>query len=213
MKQSDEQVSSNHDSAFPNAAVVVALWCDFPEIGELILAHFYLKCPFLVPYNITKGQQQSNEDYYKSLGYNYASDGTIEKQDKYLKRMSGFMRLYAAIMVTQTVKNSSQHPYGIDHAWQWLARLLNLQPQPDITATMLFDFLEVCGNALAAVYGKQFFKLLQVLQTNYFPKIEAVTPNGSGGPVTRLKTFLEVCIHTQRISPPKGKLQPDFWRT
>ena len=45
---------------------------------------------------------------YRSLGYNYASDGTIEKQDKYLKRMSGFMRLYAAIMVTQTVKNSSQ---------------------------------------------------------------------------------------------------------
>lgn len=46
--------------------------------------------------------------FSRSLGYNYGSDGTIEKQDKYLKRMSGFMRLYAAIMVTQTVKGSTQ---------------------------------------------------------------------------------------------------------
>ncbi|XP_038054788.1 nucleoporin GLE1-like [Patiria miniata] len=214
VKQSDEQVSSNYESAFPFAAIAVTLWCDFPDLGDLMLAHFYLKCPFLVPYHITKSQEQSNQDYYKSLGYNYESDGTIEKQDKYLRRMSGFMRLYAAIMITQPMPNARKvHPYGIDHAWKWLARLLNVEPQPDITATMLFDFLEVCGHDLAASYHRQFFKLLQVLYRNYFPKIESVTPKGSGGPVMRLKTFLEMVTKTQRIAPPKGTLQADFWRT
>ncbi|XP_022106072.1 nucleoporin GLE1-like [Acanthaster planci] len=214
VKQSDEQVSSNYESAFPFAAIAVTLWCEFPDVGELMLAHFYLKCPFLVPYHITKSQDQSNEDYYKSLGYNYESDGVVEKQDKYLRRMSGFMRLYAAIMITQPMPGTKKvHPYGIDHAWKWLARLLNVEPQPDITATMLFDFLEVCGNALTAAYSRQFFKLIRVLYKNYFPKIVAVTPKGSGGPVVRLQTFLERVIKEQQIQPPKGKLQADFWRT
>ncbi|PIK60047.1 putative nucleoporin GLE1 [Apostichopus japonicus] len=126
------------------------------------------------------------------LGYQYDSEGVIEKQDKYLKRMSGFTRLYAAILVSSPPPGCGQiSPFGRERAWQWLSRLLNLEPQPDITATMLFDFLEVCGFALIETYNKQFFKLLEVLIHGYFPKIEAVTPKGSGGPVMRLKSYLQ----------------------
>ena len=35
------------------------------------------------------------------------------------------------------------HPHGVEKGWMFIARLLNLEPQPDITATTLFDFLEV----------------------------------------------------------------------
>ncbi|XP_011667038.2 nucleoporin GLE1 [Strongylocentrotus purpuratus] len=212
VKQGDEQVSSNHESAFAYAAIAVALWQDIPDMGDLFLYHFYQSSPFLVPYHMTKKDDQTLEEYYKSLGYCYESEGQIEKQDKYLKRMAGFTRLYAAIIATPPLRGQS-HPHGVERGWMFISRVLNLEPQPDITATTLFDFLEVCGQALSEAYGKQFFKLLQTIYRNYFPKIEAVTPQGSGGPVMRLKSFLEDCLKRQRVPPPKGFLSSDFWRS
>ena len=44
----------------------------------------------------------------RSIGYDYESDGAVEKQDKYLRRMSGYMRLYAAITISQPLRNSGQ---------------------------------------------------------------------------------------------------------
>ncbi len=35
------------------------------------------------------------------------------------------------------------HPHGVNHGWRWLAQILNMEPLADITATILFDFLEV----------------------------------------------------------------------
>lgn len=34
-------------------------------------------------------------------------------------------------------------PHGLNHGWRWLAQMLNMEPLADITATLLFDFLEV----------------------------------------------------------------------
>ena len=64
-KQGEEQVSSNHDTAFPIAAVAVGLWVEFPDVGDAILAHFYRCCPYLVPYYIPKKEDQTSEDYYR----------------------------------------------------------------------------------------------------------------------------------------------------
>lgn len=33
-------------------------------------------------------------------------------------------------------------PHGLNHGWRWLAQMLNMEPLADITATLLFDFLE-----------------------------------------------------------------------
>jgi hypothetical protein len=51
--------------AFAIAAVIEALWADFPDFGQLILGHFYRECPYLVPIFMPQVEGQSNEDYYK----------------------------------------------------------------------------------------------------------------------------------------------------
>lgn len=112
--------------AFPVAMIVVALWNEHPDFGELFLAHLHEACPFTVPVFLQQQEGQSNEDYYKSLGCKYSEDGTVEKQDKFLKRMSGLMRLYASITVTRQRKDVTKiHPHGLQHAWRWLAAVLN----------------------------------------------------------------------------------------
>ena len=59
-------------------------------------------------------------------------------------------------------------------------------------------------------YGPIFAKLLNALVSNYFGKIEAVTEEGCGGPVTRLRLFLEKAISTGAIDKPDGILRADF---
>lgn len=111
--------------AFGIAAVVLALMCDFPDFGWVLMAHFHTTCPYLVPVFLPRVQGQSIEDYYKSLGYKY-NDGVVEKQDKFLNRMSGIMRLYAAIIVARRRNGVViQHPFGLPNAWRWLAATLN----------------------------------------------------------------------------------------
>lgn len=52
-KQGDEQVSSRSEAAFPVAGVTVNLCVSFPELTEVILAHFHASCPVLVPFYAT----------------------------------------------------------------------------------------------------------------------------------------------------------------
>ncbi|XP_019614919.1 PREDICTED: nucleoporin GLE1-like [Branchiostoma belcheri] len=208
MKQGVEQIASNHESAFPIAAVAVGVWMEFPDVGDLLLAQFHRACPYIVPFYPPRMDGQTDEDFYKSKGYVY-KDGTVEKQDKFLKRMSGIMRLYAAIVQTDT--GSRRHPHGAAHGWCWLSSVINLDPETDVTATLLYDFLQVAGHALMKAYGKQFHKLLHILCRDYFTQIQAVTGAGQGGPVSRLKGLLEECIKTQRIPAPKGMLTSVFW--
>ena len=75
------------------------------------------------------------------LGYKVNRDGEVEGEDSYLRRMSGIVRLYAAIIQTPT--KPRPHPHGLEHGWAWLARVLNMEPHPSLTATALYDLLEV----------------------------------------------------------------------
>ncbi|XP_064618494.1 mRNA export factor GLE1-like [Lineus longissimus] len=214
VKQSDEQVSSNYESAFAIAAVCVGVWALIPEVGDLILAHFHALCPYIVPYYVPREEGQSSEEYYKALGYNF-TDGQPEQQDKFLKRMSGLMRLYSSILTTDLPAKMAPNgnPHGLNYAWMWITRILNMEPRPDITATLLHDFLQVTGCYLSRTFGRQFHKLLFVLQTEYMQKIRAVTPSGAGGPLVRLENCLEKWIKEGRIPPPEGVLSSNFWYT
>nr|SVE81961.1 EOG090X0755 [Daphnia magna] len=208
--QGEDQVNVNPKAAFPIAAIITELWLEFPVFGRLVLAHFYRQCPYLVPYYLPQQEGQSNEDYYKSLGYRYSS-GKVEQQPTYLKRMSGVVRLYAAVLISLPRRNQP-HPHGLEHAWRYLAALLNLSPRNDITAAILVEFLTVAGSAMSKEYGKQFQKLLHLICTEYFTMIRNVTPKGSGGgPVTRLEEFLHESITKGGISAPAGQLFPRFW--
>jgi len=64
-KQGEDQVASQSDAAFPTAAVAVGIWSEFPELGDLILAHFYSACPVLVPFYLPQGKDMSTAEHLR----------------------------------------------------------------------------------------------------------------------------------------------------
>ncbi|XP_046834195.1 mRNA export factor GLE1 [Vespa crabro] len=214
VNQGETLVSSKPKMAFAIATIIVALWNDHGDFGELLLAHFHKTCPFTVPVFMPKREGQTNEEYFKSLGYKYFENGSVEKQDKFLKRMSGLMRLYISITVTSQRKGiTKKHPYGLRHTWRWLATVLNSESQPntsDLRATLILDVLEVAGNSLWNVYPKQFHKMLMLLANEYYPRIQN-TDGISDGPLVRLEEFLKNTLARGSIPPPDGYLAPNFW--
>uniref|UniRef100_A0A672ZAN3 mRNA export factor GLE1 n=1 Tax=Sphaeramia orbicularis TaxID=375764 RepID=A0A672ZAN3_9TELE len=171
VKQGEEEVASHHEAAFPIAVVASGIWELHPRVGELVLAHLHKKCPYAVPHYPPMKDGTAVDDYQRILGYR-VDDSGVEGQDSFLKRMSGMIRLYAAIIQLRWPYGSKQGPlpHGLSHGWRWLAQMLNMEPLADITATLLFDFLEVCGNALMKQYQGQFWKLILLLKDEYFPR-------------------------------------------
>ncbi|XP_052026230.1 mRNA export factor GLE1-like [Apodemus sylvaticus] len=212
VKQGEEEVASHHEAAFPIAAVASGIWMLHPKVGDLILAHLHKKCPYSVPFYPAFKEGMSLEDYQRMLGYQVI-DSKVEPQDKFLKRMSGMIRLYAAIIQFQWPYGNQQeaHPHGLNHGWRWLAQILNMEPLSDVTATLLFDFLEVCGNTLLKQYQVQFWKMILLIEEDYLPRIEAITSSGQMGSFLRLKQFLEKCLQCREIPVPRGFLMSSFW--
>uniref|UniRef100_A0A8C6HF69 mRNA export factor GLE1 n=1 Tax=Mus spicilegus TaxID=10103 RepID=A0A8C6HF69_MUSSI len=212
VKQGEKEVASHHEAAFPIAAVASGIWMLHPKVGDLILAHLHKKCPYSVPFYPAFKEGMALEDYQRMLGYQVV-DSKVERQDSFLKRMSGMIRLYAAIIQLQWPYANRQevHPHGLNHGWRWLAQILNMEPLSGVTATLLFDFLEVCGNALMNQYQVQFWKMILFIQEDYLPRIEAITSSGQMGSFIRLKQFLEKCLLRREIPVPRGFLTPSFW--
>ncbi|KAM8934278.1 mRNA export factor GLE1 [Pelodytes ibericus] len=214
VKQGEEEVASHHESAFPIAVVASGIWELHPKVGDLFLAHLHKKCPYAVPFYPSYKEGTPLDDYQRMLGYK-VEDSKAEQQDNFLKRMSGMIRLYAAVIQLRWPDGTKQasHPHGLNHGWRWLAQILNMDPLVDVTATLLYDFLEVCGNALMKQYQAQFWKLLLLIKEEYFPRIEMITSTGEMGSVTRLRQFLEISLRRKDIPLPKGYLPSSFWRT
>lgn len=209
VRQGDTLVSSNPEAAFPLASVVISLWSHFPELGQLLQAYFFMECPYLVPMLLPQSEGQTDQEFYKSRGYSYSDEGTVEKQDKFLKRMTGIFRLCCAIWISKPTKvMSGSNPHGLRHAWRWLAAFINLKPEPDLSATLLFDFLTVCGNDFFKCYDKQFKKILHLILTDYMQILEKID---EGGPKTRLEVFLQNVIKRGQIDPPQGMLALRLW--
>ncbi len=77
-------------------------------------------------------------------GYKISSDGTVETEDVYLRRICGMVKLYAAVIGSpQLPIEQSPHPHGPSNGWVWLARVMNMEPHPTVTAAALGSFLEV----------------------------------------------------------------------
>ncbi|XP_039292333.1 nucleoporin GLE1 isoform X1 [Nilaparvata lugens] len=211
VSQGDQTVSSKPEAAFAIAGIAVSLWYEFPDFGELLKAHFQRECPYLIPALMPQLEGQSDEEYYKVLAYQYI-DGKVESQDKFLKRMSGFMKLYAAMIISKPrSRPRPDHPLGLSEGWRWLAAIMNLEPRCDISATLILIMLDVAGSELLRCYGAQFRKILHLLCSEILPRIEKVTPEGCGGPVRRLKTFLENVLKTGQIPPPEGLYGSNIW--
>lgn len=81
---------------------------------------------------------------FRLQGYK-VSGGVVETEDMFLHRVRGIVRLYAAIISSPQLPmdHVHSHPHGLNHGWAWLARVLNMEPHPTLTAAALRDFLEV----------------------------------------------------------------------
>ncbi|XP_041970130.1 nucleoporin Gle1 [Aricia agestis] len=209
VRQGELLVSSNPEAAFPLAALTVALWSQFPEFGKLLEAYFHRYCPYLVPMLLPQKEGQSDKDFYISRGYTYNDEGVVEKQDKFLRRMSGIFRLRSAIWIAKTPRFlNAANPNGLRYGWQWLASFINLKAEPDICATLILDFFTVCGSEFYKTYGKQCVKMIKVISTEYMAILGKID---EGGPKTRLELFLQNVLKTGHIEPPKGQLPQNTW--
>jgi nucleoporin GLE1 len=112
---------------------------------------------------------QSTEDYKKSLGYHYNKRGEVEMQEEFQSRMTGIIRLYAAVLISDPCRHqqNKSHPHGLSQAWRWMSCMLNMDPKTDIYATLIHDFLQVAGSAMYSHYGQQFQKLLHLILKEY----------------------------------------------
>ena len=59
-------MSSRSEAAFPVAGVTVSLCVSFPELCDLMLAHFHASCPVLVPF-YAKNKELSDADRYRYM--------------------------------------------------------------------------------------------------------------------------------------------------
>ena len=81
----------------------------------------------MVPIFLPQREGQSDREYYGSLGCRYDEQGVREDVPVYMKRITGFTRLFAAIVVTQTRRGETNaHPQGLREGWNFLASFMNL---------------------------------------------------------------------------------------
>ncbi|XP_007942552.1 nucleoporin GLE1 [Orycteropus afer afer] len=113
VKQGEEEVASHHEAAFPIAVVASGIWELHPKVGDLILAHLHKKCPYSVPFYPPFKEGMPLKDYQRMLGYQ-VKDSKVEQQDNFLKRMSGMIRLYAAIIQLRWPYGNRQEVFGIE---------------------------------------------------------------------------------------------------
>ncbi|KAL1457857.1 hypothetical protein WDU94_008047 [Cyamophila willieti] len=206
------QVDVKPSVLFAYASVIVELWREFPDFGNLLLGAFHQECPYLIPVFWPQLEGQTNEEYYKSLGYQYI-DGQVEKQDLFLKRITAMTQLYAAITITPTrACGSKPHPHNLQFSWRWMAAMLNLDPQPDVSATLLYSYIKIVGNKMAATYRKQFFKLIHFIKNHYLRRIKQVTPEDqSQQSISILEELINTIVKTNHVPPPEGQLPAKFW--
>ncbi|RIA99041.1 GLE1-like protein [Glomus cerebriforme] len=203
VKHAEVDVLSNETAAFPFAHVSVLISTEHPDFMErFMMPRFVKKCPYVLPRYYAKLPNQNVDDIRKMMGYKQNED-----QDAYIKRMCAILALYCAIMQAIPLIPNRVNPYSIDHAWTWLARLLNLMPRK-ITPFLLYIFLKITGSQILQVYRGQAKKLIILIYKAYFqqpPPETKVLSTTSPAAMSRLKTFLENASQ-KGFTEPEGSI-------
>ncbi|WIA43505.1 hypothetical protein OEZ86_009967 [Tetradesmus obliquus] len=172
---------------------------------ELLLAKLQAACPLLVPKYTMYSADTPKEDWFKACGYKEIEDPKTgaqrrENADEFVSRMTAMVLLYGAIVQTATPGN----PAGLEHGWAWLARCLNALPPTRPSATALMSFLAHAGFRMAAVYGRQFHKVLAHISQHYLPALEAKASKDADlrAVGTRLMTYISTKQYTKE---PEGR--------
>ncbi|KAJ2724462.1 hypothetical protein GGI07_001974 [Coemansia sp. Benny D115] len=175
VKQAETEVSVAQHAAYPLAATAVLLMQQYPLLVDMVLIRLVKKCPYVIPQYIARTPSQSQEEYLRSIGYKEKEEGELESEGIYCERMAGMLALYAAILQTPQLANKP-NPLPVSHAWAWLARMINMPPR-SISPLLVQTFLSIAGTSMAAAYGKQFTKVMDVLSTAWIPSIADSSPS------------------------------------
>jgi len=214
LTQCDSQVSKLNRFAFALAEVSVRVAVFDATFGQVLIALLHEACVLAVPkyYPFVQGRYASDDEYFKLMGYvaaeeqpNDLPEGAppkLETTDNFCRRIQGFMLFYAAY----TQCDNPRHPHGINHAWAWASRLVNRVPPNRFSATALESFTKHAGFALWSAYGAQFGKILDVVDREFLPTLEAKDDADSRPVVSRMRTYLN---ERGFLRAPEGREMPN----
>jgi hypothetical protein len=75
----------------------------------------------------------------------------------------------------------------------------------EVYCTLIVEFLQIAGFMLQKCYGKQFFKVIIAIKTQYLNSIL------NSGSKSRLESLVDDILKSGTIQPPKGMLDANFW--
>lgn len=176
--QCEAQVALHPASAFPLADVAAAVAAAFPEFDPLLRGRLASACPLTVPAYQPAAPERldpSGHAFFEANGYERVEargvgggGHTWESSDAYCGRVRGYALFLGALPAAEGAP-----PAWLSAGWSYLARLLNALPANRATATALEGFLWSGGAALAAAHGRQFVKLLSLIDAVFLPALAA----------------------------------------
>ncbi|QCE13142.1 GLE1-like [Vigna unguiculata] len=189
------------NAPFASAYVIVLVTSQIPQAMDIFLAELHMACLYTVPKHLLykKTAFQSKEAYFRSIGYREV-DGKLETTEDYLKRLESYMKVYGALVQTETTNVQNFH--GLQEGWAWLARFLNTLPANHYTAVSLNAFLQMAGFALFKRYKSQFLKMLNVVSENFLVDLKSRNISELTKTITEIQTYIE---DKKFLQEPEGK--------
>lgn len=189
------------NAPFASAYVIVLVTSQVPHAMDIFLAELHMACLYTVPKHLVykKSAFQSKEAYFKSIGYR-EDEGKIESTEDYLKRLESYMKMYGALVQTETTNVQNLH--GLKEGWAWLARFLNTLPANQYTAISLNAFLQMAGFALYKRYKSQFLKMLNVVSKNFLVDLKSRNIPELTRTITEIQTYIE---DKKFLQEPEGR--------
>ncbi|BGP51045.1 Nuclear pore complex nucleoporin component [Rhodotorula kratochvilovae] len=217
VKQAETEVTAKLGTAYPLGRVVVGLLLrGHAELGDVLMARLVKKCFWITAHWPRKLPDQTDEAHQKMLGH--APPSSSETLVQYAERMSGLVALYGAIVQTSPLSAPQGPPpspsvlanvpahFRPAAGWRWFvlmlrAPLVGLEPAP----LLLVTFLEVAGEALLEVYGRQMHKALEVLLREGVRGGKAGFSEKARSSSVRLLLWLEEWEKTGKAECAKGR--------
>ncbi|ESW35686.1 hypothetical protein PHAVU_001G256000 [Phaseolus vulgaris] len=189
------------NAPFASAYVIVLVTSQISPAMDILLAELHMACLYTVPKHLLykKSVFQSKESYFRSIGYREA-DGKVESTEDYLKRLESYMKVYGALVQTETTNVQNYH--GLQEGWAWLARFLNALPANQYTAVALNAFLQMAGFALFRRYKSQFLKMLNVVSENFLVDLKSRNIPELTKTITEIQTYIE---DKKFLQEPEGR--------
>ena len=194
--QAETEVTAKKESAIPLAAVAKNLLGMLPHFSEIFFVKLVQRVggwaiPCSVPSEDVNGIPYDTKGLEKAHGYRFSVEGVRENQSDYIQRVSGIMRVYFHVVVSDH-DQPLMKMWQLPRYWAYFARMLsgNVGMQSAVAPEILSTALDVGGIIASRVWGQQWIKILGVLY-------EGVTTGGLGGTspegtAARMRVQLEI---------------------